>query len=97
MSPWVSMHRSNFLLSLLILGPKSLGKDYDVFLKPLIDELNELWVEVEAYDQFSGLMFNLQAALIWTISNFPAFAYLSGWSIASKLACPICLEDTRYK
>ena len=95
--PWALMNRTNYFMSLLIPGPKSPGKDYDVFLKPLIDELNELWVGVEAYDVISREMFNLQDVIMWTINDFPAYAYLSGWSTSGKLACPICLEDTRSK
>ena len=34
----------NFL-SLLIPGWRSLGKEIDVYLQPLVDELNELWVD----------------------------------------------------
>ncbi|XP_074322875.1 uncharacterized protein LOC141659848 [Apium graveolens] len=84
-------------MSLLIPGPKSPGKDYDVFLKPLIDELKDLWDGIDEYDSFGKCMFKLRAAVIWTISDFPAYAYLSGWSTAGKLVCPVCLEDTRSR
>ncbi|GJT71743.1 reverse transcriptase domain-containing protein [Tanacetum coccineum] len=33
---------SSFMLTLLIPGPKSLGKDIDVYLRPLIDDLKDL-------------------------------------------------------
>ncbi|KAL4585273.1 hypothetical protein LXL04_009889 [Taraxacum kok-saghyz] len=96
MPPCCTMHKSNYLLTLLIPGPKSPGKDFDVFLRPLVDELNVLWGDgVQAYDAHSKSLFTLRAAVIWTISDFPAYAYLSGWSTMGKLACPICLEDTR--
>jgi hypothetical protein len=96
MPPWCTLDKSNFLLSLLIPGPKSPGKDFDVFLRPLVDELTVLWRDgVEAYDEYSKSYFSLHAAVIWTISDFPAYAYLSGWSTMGKLACPVCLEDTR--
>ncbi|XP_062119368.1 uncharacterized protein LOC133833127 [Humulus lupulus] len=97
MPPWASPNGTNYLMSLLIPGPKSPGKDYDVFLRPLIEELKELWEGIEAYDSYEGCMFKLRAAILWTISDFPAYAYLSGWSTAGKLACPVCLEDTRSK
>ena len=32
------------MLTLLIPGPQAPGKDMDVFLLPLIDELNQLWM-----------------------------------------------------
>ncbi|XP_062094208.1 uncharacterized protein LOC133800269 [Humulus lupulus] len=79
------------------MGPKSPGKYYDVFLMPLIEELKELWDGVNAYDLYGQCMFKLRAAVLWTISDFPAYAYLSGWSTAGKLACPVCLEDTRSR
>ncbi|KAJ8773690.1 hypothetical protein K2173_006340 [Erythroxylum novogranatense] len=36
----------------------------------------------------------MRAALMWTISDFPAFAMLSGWSTAGTLACPYCRNDS---
>ena len=35
------------------------------------------------------------ASLLWTIGDFPAYAMLSGWSTAGRLACPYCMEYTR--
>ncbi|XP_052621679.1 uncharacterized protein LOC128127271 [Lactuca sativa] len=98
MPPWCTMHKSSYFLTLLIPGPKSPGKDFDIFLRPLVDELKVLWGNgVQAYDEDSKSLFTLHAAIIWTISDFPAYAYLSGWSTMGKLACPICLEDTRSR
>nr|GFC11612.1 hypothetical protein [Tanacetum cinerariifolium] len=37
--PWLCMKESSFMLKLLILSPKSPGKDIDVYLRPLIDDL----------------------------------------------------------
>ena len=42
--PWLCMKDSYFILTLLILGPQAPGKDMDVFLRLLIDELQDLWV-----------------------------------------------------
>jgi len=64
-------------------------------LQPLIEELKELWEQgVETYDAYSGDKFQLYAALLWTINDFPAYGMLSGWSTKGKLACPICNEWT---
>nr|GEV93511.1 hypothetical protein [Tanacetum cinerariifolium] len=41
--PWLCMKESSFMMSLLIPGPKSSGKDIDVYLRYLIDDLNDLW------------------------------------------------------
>ncbi|XP_021718775.1 uncharacterized protein LOC110686459 [Chenopodium quinoa] len=76
-------------------GPKGLGNDIDVFLEPLIDELEILWkVGVETYDASRCETFTLHAALIYTIDDFPAYGNLSGWPTKGKRACPYCNVDT---
>jgi len=48
------MSSTNFMLSLIIPGPKAPSNDIDVFLQPLIDELKVLWeVGVSTYDAHS--------------------------------------------
>nr|GEX80086.1 hypothetical protein [Tanacetum cinerariifolium] len=42
MPPWLCMKESSFMLTLLNPGPKSPGKDIDVYLRPLIDDLKDL-------------------------------------------------------
>ncbi|GJW45773.1 hypothetical protein Tco_0077419 [Tanacetum coccineum] len=41
--PWLCMKESSFMLTLLIPGPKSPGKDIDVYLRHLIEDLKVLW------------------------------------------------------
>nr|GEX20653.1 F-box domain, leucine-rich repeat domain, L domain-like protein [Tanacetum cinerariifolium] len=70
------------MLTLLIPGPKSPGKDIGVYLKPLIEDLKVLWDRkgVETIDVASGQEFNMRAMVLWTINDFPARSSLSGWS-----------------
>lgn len=35
--------------------------------------------------------FNMQAALMCTINNFPAYDMLSGWGTHGKMRCPHCM------
>ena len=68
-------------MSLLIPGPASLGKDFDVFLEPLIEELKELWKGVNTFhvlhpDDKEGL--TLRATVPLCIHDFPALSTLSG-------------------
>ncbi|KAJ9542476.1 hypothetical protein OSB04_028982 [Centaurea solstitialis] len=84
-------------MCLLIPCPKSPGKDFDTFMRPLIDELKNLWVGVATYDATSGGMFNFKAVVLWTTSDFPAYAYLSGYSTKGHLACPECLANTHFR
>ncbi|KAL6502550.1 hypothetical protein OROHE_024555 [Orobanche hederae] len=89
--PWKCMKDPFLFMTLLIPGPKSPGKNIDVYLQPLIDELNELWVGIDAYDISRRENFLLRAALLWTITDFPAYGMLSGWSVkylpCSKKIC----------
>ncbi|KAH7864273.1 hypothetical protein Vadar_027678 [Vaccinium darrowii] len=95
--PWKCMKDPFFMLSLLIPGRRSPGVDIDVFLRPLIDELKELWtIGIDTYDAITKQNFQLRAALLWTINDLPAYAYLSGWSTKGKLACPNCNEDASH-
>ena len=45
LSPWLVMKEPYFMLSLLIPSPHQPGNEIDIYLKPLVDELKELWVE----------------------------------------------------
>ncbi|XP_019256476.1 PREDICTED: uncharacterized protein LOC109234890 [Nicotiana attenuata] len=96
--PWMCMKPEYCMLSLLIPGPRSPGNDIDVYLQPLIEELNVLWESgVETYDASRDQTFQMRAALLWTISDFPAYAMLSGWSTKGKLACPCCNYGTNSR
>ena len=89
--PWMCMKRSSLILSLVILGPTLPGIAIDVYLQLLVEELKELWdVGVQAYDASSKEIFQLCAALMWTINDFSAYVNLSGWSTKGGLACPYC-------
>ena len=93
--PWLCMKQENLILSTIISGPDSPGNSIDVFMQPLIAELKELWdVGVETYDALAGKNFTLRARVLWTISDFPGYAMLSGWSTKGKFACPVCHYET---
>ncbi|CAL9025651.1 unnamed protein product [Prunus brigantina] len=56
------------------------GRSIDVYLRPLVDELKDLWTNgVRTYDKATGKMFTLRAAVMWTVNDFPAYAMVSGW------------------
>ncbi|GJY66168.1 tetratricopeptide-like helical domain, DYW domain protein [Tanacetum coccineum] len=85
------------ILSSIIPGEKAPSNDIDVYIKPLIKELQLLWKGVDAYDAFSKQHFKLKASLMWTINDFPAYANLSGWSTKGRVACPVCANSTRSR
>ncbi|XP_012846911.1 PREDICTED: uncharacterized protein LOC105966882 [Erythranthe guttata] len=96
--PWLCMKQPSLILSIIIDGPKGPGNKIDVFLQPLIDELKELWdIGVQTYDASADQVFQLHAALLWTISDFPGYGNISGWSTKGMFACPNCGKDTQSK
>jgi hypothetical protein len=67
-------------LCLVLPGPDHASPCLNVMLKPLIEELKQLWVGVEAYECYKKQKFNLRAAHLWLVHRL--------------LACPICGFDT---
>ncbi|GKF12485.1 transposon, En/Spm-like protein, partial [Tanacetum coccineum] len=95
--PWMCMKEGVIFLTLIIPGPHSPGKNIDVYLRPLIKELKILWKKdgVPTYDVSTEQNFQMRAALLWTINDFPAYGMVSGWSTHGKLSCPYCMENTK--
>uniref|UniRef100_M1BNA0 TNP2, partial n=1 Tax=Solanum tuberosum TaxID=4113 RepID=M1BNA0_SOLTU len=72
--PWKCFKDPFMIMSLLIPGPQAPGKDIDVYLHPLIDELKDLWNDgVETFDASTGKCFKMHAVVLWTINDFPAY------------------------
>ncbi|XP_050281976.1 uncharacterized protein LOC126722879 [Quercus robur] len=93
--PWMCLKQPFWIMSMIIPGPTSPGNNIDIYLQPLIDELNQLWENgVETYDVSLEQNFRLHAAILWTINDFPAYAVMSRWSTKGGLACPCCHKDT---
>ncbi|XP_074356639.1 uncharacterized protein LOC141696392 [Apium graveolens] len=89
--PWLIMKPENLILSTLVPGPVYPSNDIDVYMQPLIAELKKLWeVGLQTYDAYADETFMLRSSLFWTISDFPGYAILSGWSTKGKLGCPNC-------
>ncbi|XP_078152644.1 uncharacterized protein LOC144547837 [Carex rostrata] len=83
-------------LALVIPGPKHPGRDIDILLEPLIDELNKLWdVGEMTWDASRQENFNMKATLLWTVSDYPAYEMLCGWGTKGKLACYYCQGATK--
>ncbi|RVW59097.1 hypothetical protein CK203_113303 [Vitis vinifera] len=79
-------------------GPRQPGKNIDVYLSPLVDDLKTLWEKgVETYDAHLREVFTLKAILLWTINDFPAYGNLAGCTVKGYYACPICGEGTYSK
>ena len=82
------------MLSTLLSGPKQHGDRIDVFLWPLIDDLQLLWIGVVFRDAVVNEHFTLRAMLMTTISDNPAHRNLSRQSKRKGQGCSHCLLET---
>ncbi|CAL8999749.1 unnamed protein product [Prunus brigantina] len=90
--PWKCMKKEYMIMTVLI--TEDPGRSIDVYLRPLVDELKDLWTNgVRTYYKATGKMFTLRAAVMWTVNDFPAYAMVSGWSTKGYMACPVCKEN----
>ena len=73
------MKRKYLILSTLIQGPKQPGNDIDVFLEPLLEEMEKLWNDGElVWDEFKQESFTLRAIIFVAITDYPGGFSLSG-------------------
>ncbi|GAB2290826.1 hypothetical protein Dimus_038125 [Dionaea muscipula] len=92
--PWKCMKDSFFMMTLLIPGPNQPGTNLDIYLRPLVDELDDLWDNgVMTYDASTKKTFQMHVAFIWTIYDFPAYGDVSGWRTKGYLSCPTCNDN----
>ncbi|XP_022549851.1 uncharacterized protein LOC111201800 [Brassica napus] len=93
--PEMCMQREFLFLSIPVPGPKHPKRALDVFLQPLTHELKLLWhYGVQTWDYLQQHNFNMRVVLMWTISDFPAYEMLSGWTTHGRLSCPYCMDRT---
>jgi len=78
--PWLCMKRKFIMMSVLIQRPKQPGNDIDVYLRPLVEELQLLWSKagVHVWDEYKQEHFDLRALLFVIIHDWPALSNLSG-------------------
>jgi hypothetical protein len=88
--PWACMREHNFMMALLIPGPTSPEKDFDLFLEPLVEDLLELWKGVPAYDALACKTFTLHATVLWCIHDYLALSTLSRHTTKGCFACTHC-------
>jgi len=75
----IFMRLEFMFLSTVIFDPSSPDRNIDVCLRPLIDELTQLWSSgALTYDISRKQNFVMRAALMWTINDFPAYGMVSG-------------------
>ena len=79
--PWLLTKFFFISLAMLIPGPKSpTAENIDAFLRPLVNDLLELWEGVPTIDMSKPIgerAFTLRALLLWSVDDFPAYGLLS--------------------
>ena len=98
--PWMVTKKYFVMLCLLIPTKLSLtGSNFDVFIQPLVDELQQLWsrrgvLTRDAREYMGTTQFNMRAVLMWTLHDFPAYGLISGLTTKGFKACPVCGPHT---
>jgi hypothetical protein len=93
--PGIIMKSEYIFLALVVPGPKHPGKKLNILMQPLVDELLNLWEGVETWDASLKQNFKMRAIYLWSIHDFASYGNFSGWSTQGRLACLICLCDTK--
>ena len=92
--PWLITKRFFLMLVLLIPGKESVtSENIDVYLAPLIEELQQLWHGVDAVDvsdDSENQNFVLKAILMWCIHDYPAYGLVSGQVTKGYRGCVEC-------
>jgi hypothetical protein len=64
---------------MLISGPRQPGNDIDMFLEPLMEDMQKLWEEgVKMMDASLKKEFTLKAIIFVTITDYPSLFSLLG-------------------
>lgn len=96
--PWLVSKKFFISLTLLIPGAKAPTSDnIDVYLGPLIKDLQKLWEGCPALDSSmpeGSRNFVLRAILLWTINDFPAYGLVAGQQVKGYKGCPVCITNT---
>ena len=99
--PWLITKKFFTMLALLIPGKAQVPFEFfDVWIRPLIDELKELWNGVPAYDVLKPegeRLFKLRAAVLYTTHDFPGYGTVSGAAHQGYVACPPCGDQLKGK
>jgi hypothetical protein len=83
-------------MSILIQGPKKSGIDMHLYLGLLKEELAMLWeMPAHTWDAYTSDYFDMRAALLTTVHNYPGYGYVACQVNHGFCACVRCMDKTR--
>ncbi|KAL0462817.1 UNVERIFIED_CONTAM: hypothetical protein Slati_0169300 [Sesamum latifolium] len=92
------MSSEYMFLTMVIPRPLNLKRLIDVYLKSLIEELQNLWhTGILTRDSARDEIFAMRAVLMWTVNDLPAYGMASGWSFAGVMGCPVYRYRIEHK
>jgi hypothetical protein len=78
----------------LISSPKQVGIDIDIFLEPLIEDMQKLReYGVNVWDEYKKEHLNLKAIIFCMINDNPTLLSLTG-KVKGKIRCIVCVDQT---
>ena len=92
--PNICMRTEYNFLTVLVPGKYSPGKWLDVYMRPLIDELLQLYENgIHTFDRYSKTYFFMRATVLFTVTDFPAYGMMSGQTTHGYKACPVRIDE----
>lgn len=79
-----------------MMSPTASGRDIDVYLRPLIDELKDGMMVSKLIMPIVGDDFVYMRLLFGWLMTFFAYGNLFGWSTKGYMACPICKKKIKH-
>ena len=84
-------------MSMLVQGPKQPGTDINLYLTLLKEELATLWEDrTRTWDASTQDYFDMRAAVITMVQDYPGLGYFSGHVIQGFYGCVRCKDSTTY-
>ena len=90
----------NFFISLTLLIPGDRAptpEAFDIFISPLVRDLQELWHGIRTVDSSNRdemKMFTMRGILLWTMNDLPAYGIISGQQTKGYKGYPVCVSET---
>jgi hypothetical protein len=93
--PWLYQKRKYLLLTTLVSGPKQVDVNIDVFLEPLMEDMQKLCQHgFNVWDEYKKQHFNLKAIILFMVNDSPACLALTR-QVNGKTSCVICVDQTK--